>query len=545
MKLINKIGLFFFLLITSTACTQNTTVVNYTPNSATISNPERGFYRHTETNTTTYTPLVESELVSYRTKNNNTLLLRIFYLEKFLNSPIDKNYLNAIITDLTTIRNAGLKCIVRFAYSKNPNGVSDATKVQMLQHIAQLKPIFEANADVITLVQAGFIGTWGEWFYTRNFGMKPNDTDYANRKDIMDALLAAIPKNRMVQFRTPFFKQKLYKTTSPITKEQAYSGTSLARIGHFNDCFLSDATDSGTFSNVTTEYPYLESETKYVPMGGETCDLNNVRSNCDTALTEMNRFHWSFMNVDYNAAVIAKFKNDKCFNEISNRLGYRFELKEGKFPNKLAVSDKLHFEITISNKGFATPFNKKLVYFILRNTDDRTEYPILLDADPRFWDKNKNITLSYDLDIPPTITSGTYELFIHIADDDNRLKNRPEYAIQMANTGTWEARSGYNKLLHSIEIIAAFSTKSVVKNTKPTIFIDPIPADQSLTIETPEIASFDITFYNSVGQKISIEKTIESKNKITINTKNIEDGVYLIEFKKGNHKEFKKTTIKH
>lgn len=541
----NKTGLFFFLLIASSAFAQNTTVVNYTANSASISNPERGFYRHSETNTTKYTPLVESELINYRTKNNTTLLLRIFYLEKFLNSPIDQNYLKAIITDLATVRNAGLKCIVRFAYSKKTSGAVDATKAQMLQHIAQLKPIFESNADVISLVQVGFIGAWGEWFYTSNFGMKPNAADYANRKEITDALLAAIPQNRMVQFRTPFFKQNLYNSIVPITKEQAYTGTVLARIGHFNDCFLSDATDNGTYSDVVTQYPYLESETKYLPMGGETCDVDKVRTNCGTAITEMGKFHWSFMNLDYNADVIAKFKNDKCFDEINNKLGYRFELIKGKFPNKLAVSDKLHFDLTIDNKGFATPYNKKVVRLILRNTDDRTEYPILLDTDPRFWDKSENITLSYNLELPAAITSGNYELFLHIADDDERLKNRPEYAIQMANTRTWEQRTGYNRLLHSIEIIAAGTTKSVAKNAKASIFINPIPADQSLTIEIPEIASFDIIFYNSVGQKISVEKTIESPNKMTISTKNIENGVYLIEFKKGSHKEFRKITIEH
>lgn len=541
----NKTGLFFFLLIASSAFAQNTTVVNYTANSASISNPERGFYRHSETNTTKYTPLVESELINYRTKNNTTLLLRIFYLEKFLNSPIDQNYLKAIITDLATVRNAGLKCIVRFAYSKKTSGAVDATKAQMLQHIAQLKPIFESNADVISLVQVGFIGAWGEWFYTSNFGMKPNAADYANRKEITDALLAAIPQNRMVQFRTPFFKQNLYNSIVPITKEQAYTGTVLARIGHFNDCFLSDATDNGTYSDVVTQYPYLESETKYLPMGGETCDVDKVRTNCGTAITEMGKFHWSFMNLDYNADVIAKFKNDKCFDEINNKLGYRFELIKGKFPNKLAVSDKLHFDLTIDNKGFATPYNKKVVRLILRNTDDRTEYPILLDTDPRFWDKSENITLSYNLELPAAITSGNYELFLHIADDDERLKNRPEYAIQMANTRTWEQRTGYNRLLHSIEIIAAGTTKSVAKNAKVSIFINPIPADQSLTIEIPEIASFDIIFYNSVGQKISVEKTIESPNKMTISTKNIENGVYLIEFKKGSHKEFRKITIEH
>ena len=544
MNSMKRIGFILCLFIVSTAFAQNTTVVNYKVNTATIPNPERGFYKHTETTATKYIPLDEEELISYRVKNNTTLLLRIFYIEKFLNTPIDKTYLNAIKADFVTIRKAGLKCIVRFAYSRTTEGQRDANKKQMLQHIAQLKPIFEANADVIALVQAGFIGTWGEWFYTTNFGMKPTAVDYANRKDIMEALLAAVPKTRMVQFRTPFLKQKIYQL-NPVSKEEAYKETAVARTGHFNDCFLSDETDNGTFSNVGVEFPYLEAETKYVPMGGETCDPNTIRSNCTTALTEMNRFHYSFLNMDYNAGVLSKFKNDKCFGEIGNRLGYRFELKTAEFPNRLAVSDRLHCTLKIVNTGFATPFNKKSVQLILRNKENKKEYPIALDADPRFWDKDSEHLLTYDLAIPETITSGTYELLLHIADDDSRLKDRPEYAIQFANLGTWESRTGYNKLLHSIEISAPQTTKSEPEVMKPTASVDPIPADESVTIEAAAIASFEIIFYNSVGEKVAVDKISETASTKVFATKNLPDGTYLVELKNENDSLFLKVVIQH
>ena len=539
-----RIGFILSLFIVSTAFSQNSTVVNYKANTSPIANPERGFYKHTETTATNYVPLDENELVSYRVKNNNTLVLRIFYLEKFLNAPIDVNYLNAIKTDFTTIRKAGLKCIVRFAYTRTTNGQRDASKKLMLQHIAQLQPLFEANSDVIALVQAGFIGTWGEWFYTTNFGMPPTIADYTNRKIIMEALLMAVPKNRMVQFRTPFFKQKMYQL-SPVTQEQAYTETAVARTGHFNDCFLSDETDNGTFSNVSTETPYLEAETRYVPMGGETCDPNTVRSNCTTALDEMNRFHYSFLNMDYNAGVLTKFKNDKCFGEIGNRLGYRFELKSAEFPNQLTASERLHCSLTIINTGFATPFNKKTVRLILRNKEDRKEYPIVLAADPRFWEKDKIHQLSYDLNIPSSIPSGTYDLLLHIADEDSRLSNRPEYAIQLANSGTWESRTGYNKLLHSVVISAPNTLKSqpVSVNAAPSIM--PTPADESLTIEATDVASFEIVFYNSIGEKVTVDKLSQTSTKLVFATKNLPDGTYLIELKKDGASEFLKAVIEH
>ena len=544
MNPMKRIGLILCLFIVNTAFSQSTTVVNYKATTAAIANPERGFYKHTETTATNYIPLDESELVSYRLKNNNTLVLRIFYLEKFLNAPIDAKYLNAIKTDFATIRKAGLKCIVRFAYTRTTNGQRDASKKLMLQHIAQLQPLFEANADVIALVQAGFIGTWGEWFYTTHFGMAPTSTDYANRKDIMEALLTVVPKNRMVQFRTPFFKQKMYQV-SPVSQEQAYTETAIARTGHFNDCFLSDETDNGTFSNVNTESPYLEAETRFVPMGGETCDPNTVRSNCTTALDEMNRFHYSFLNVDYNAGVLTKFKNDKCFGEIGNRLGYRFELKSAEFPNQLAASERLHCSLTIVNTGFATPFNKKVVRLILRNKEDRKEYPIALATDPRFWEKDKEHQLMYDLDIPATLPSGTYDLLLHIADEDSRLSSRPEYAIQLANVGTWESRTGYNKLLHSVVITAPNATKLPPVSVSSAPSIGPTPADEILTIEAIDVASFEIIFYNSIGEKVQVYKINQTSTKSVFATKNLPDGTYLIELKKDGASEFLKAVIEH
>ena len=79
----------------------------------------------------------------------------------------------------------------------------------MLQHIAQLKAIFKQAADVIAVMQMGFIGTWGENYYTDHFGdasqntpvQKLLDHNWRDRIDVLKALLDAVPKDRMVQVR--------------------------------------------------------------------------------------------------------------------------------------------------------------------------------------------------------------------------------------------------------------------------------------------------------------------------------------------------------
>jgi hypothetical protein len=292
----------------------------YTASSTVISNPERGFFKFSSSNTS----LNQTELTNYRLNNNITLIYRNYRLNNFKTTPISADYLASMQSDFDKLRNAGLKCILRFTYSHNSSdSPKDASKTIILNHINQLRPYFTLNSDVIAAVQAGFIGTWGEWFYTSQAefgGWGYNQTNLTaaninNRKDIVNALLSALPTNRMVQLRKPAFKQDLYSQNA-LANSQAFSESNLARIGHHNDCFLASADDNGTYDDVATEYPYLVQETKFVPMGGETCDLNSPRSDCSTATYEMNKFHWSYLNLDYYPGVIDGFETGNCFTEI-------------------------------------------------------------------------------------------------------------------------------------------------------------------------------------------------------------------------------------
>ena len=203
-KLIQSLILIFTFL----GFTQNS-VVNYTASNLNFANPERGSYHYTEAQSGNYNLINQNQLESWRTNDNITMIIRIFYLKDFINSPISQTYLNNIQTDFDRIRAAGLKCVIKFAYTENTNDAYDASKTQILAHLQQLKPYIQNNADVIAIMQAGFIGVWGEWYYTDHFGMPPTAADYQNRKDIVEAILDILPSNRMIQIRTPKLKTSL------------------------------------------------------------------------------------------------------------------------------------------------------------------------------------------------------------------------------------------------------------------------------------------------------------------------------------------------
>ncbi|NMH24437.1 T9SS type A sorting domain-containing protein [Flavobacterium solisilvae] len=537
-RVFTTLVLFFALLANS----QNTTV-NYTVSTENFPNPERGFYHHKETRASNYSLLTQSSLANYRTNEKITLILRLYYLDQFLTSPISQTFLDNITTDMTRTRNAGIKCILRFAYSSSTTlGQRDASKAQILSHIQQLTPIFNANSDIITAVQAGFIGTYGEWYYTDHFGMNPTTADYANRREVVDALLTALPSSIKIQVRTPKLKQRLFNSTVALTQSQYFNNIAGSRVGHHNDCFLSDASDVGTYTNIATEYPYLTQETKFVPMGGESCDFDPNRSTCNVGTSEMALFHWSYMNIDYYPEVIDGFEDNNCLNDIKKKLGYRYELVSGTFPNTVSSNGLLNIALTIKNTGFASVYNDRTAYIVLKNTVTNQTYSLPLASNPKLWLDTNVIPINEQLTLPNDIVPGNYQMYLHLPDKSATISARPEYAIRLANENTWEATTGYNKLNHTLNVTQALS---VADNTRINPVIYPVPANDELIVEMENISDFKVTLYNTLGQNFNISSNEIAGNKLSLNTQSLSDGVYLLRFENGNIVDTKRIIVKH
>jgi hypothetical protein len=419
------------------------TTIQYQTSLEIFPNPERGFM-HLLIAQSEGQPLNPYTLASLR-EEGVSIIQRLYYLENFKDKPMSDLELDLICNDMQLLRDAGLKCVLRFAYTDDMAG-TDAPLDIVKQHLDQLKPVFEQNEDVIAFVQAGFIGAWGEWHSSSN-GL----ATVANEKEVINKLLSVLPAGIMVQVRTPREKQDIVGSTLPLDATLAYTSDIKARIGHHNDCFLAGGTDYGTYTNVSVDKDYISKEALYVPTGGETCPPEDVFPDCSTAKTEMALLKWTYLNLDWYQPVLDAWRNSGCFEDFERYMGYRLVLQTAKFPKSVKTGSDLTLEIKLTNKGYAPVYNEKKSSLVLVNTTTNDQYKIDLQADIRKCKPNGVQTISESLSLSG-IPAGTYHLYLKTADKNDDLAGRSEYCIRFANMNLWNEETGLNDLLHQLEV---------------------------------------------------------------------------------------------
>jgi hypothetical protein len=537
MKKILLLTFFIFVKLCTVAQT-----VNYSALSSIIANPERGLQKFSIT-APNYSTTIGANNLSVSTlnswKNSSdkvTVVYRCFLLDSFINSDINSIYLNNMQTDFNNIRTSGSKVIIRFSYSDvYGSDIQQASKAQILQHIAQLSSIINNNKDMILCQQAGFIGSYGEWYNTNSteFGTAGfiSAAQWNNRKDIVDAILASTPIEIPLQLRTVAYKTALYGTI-PLSDATAYQNTPNARLGFYNDSFLNNYGDLGTFAVGicdnpvgTDEYIYLSNETKFLPMSGETsaintCD-NGFRTTGANAIYEMGLTNWSTINRDYFPGFWDQVSANQ-YNEIVKKLGYRFVLNTSTITSNTSNFD---IALNITNEGFARPFSERNVYLVMKNTSTNAITTQLINTDIRTWETNVSITQNFN----PGIT-GTFQLYLWMPDKQPSLSSNSDYAIQLANNGTWESATGYNNLLQTVTLnilgIADYSDKNRIK-------IYPNPSNSIISLEFLYSTSIEKVIITDITGKIVKEQTT---NTNVVNVENLANGLYILEAYNGEKK---------
>lgn len=433
--------------------------INYEADETIFPNPERGFYKYSSCNLGTGTGfLTQANLKSYR-DNNISLIFRYCYLKNFKNAPISTQALTDFDKDMQIIRLSGMKCVLRFAYSESETE-PDAPLNIILQHLDQLKPYLEKNADVIAVLQAGFIGSWGEWYYTTN-GLNNS----GSRNIVLNKLLESLPVRRMVQVRTPEYKREFFQRSTSLKQEEAFSIQNIARVGFHNDCFLASPTDYGTYSNVDVDKAYLNKECLYVPIGGETCPPDGVSAaDATKAQNDMRYLRWSYLNEDYYRGVNDQWITQGGMNNIMRELGYRFQLISGEYTEKAAQGDSFTARIILKNVGYASLYNPRLVELVLKNTQSNEVFKAKLAVEARLWKPLVENEIEAEIGIPQEMANGEYELYLNLPDPEESLYSNPAYSVRLANKDVWEETTGYNKLGVKIQIAPENKTGSYSGN---------------------------------------------------------------------------------
>lgn len=404
---------------------------------APLLNPERGFYLPADLpGPAGFGPLRAT---------GKTLILLEVHLDEYRQSDLPSAFLEMLDTNFAEIRAAGLKAIPRFSYNQGPwpNPEPDASLDQVLRHLEQLTPILQKNSDVIAWMQAGFIGAWGEWHSSTN-----NLTTPENKQTILNALQQALP-NRYIELRYPGDIRRFYPDPAEAIK---------ARAAFHNDCFLSSEDDVGTYVDENgrntreDDLAYLSKLSEYAPTTAESCAVNPPRSECESALQELELLHFSSLNDAYHKGVLRSWKQGGCLAAIDARLGYRLVLLQADFNEQVRPGGLLRLEVRLKNIGFAAPVNPRPLFVVLQSEQEK-HIAMLEAVDVRHWQPGEHL-LQATLRLPASISEGNYHLALWLPDEAASLRENPLYAIRFANLNTWDEANGYN-VLGSVEVTSA------------------------------------------------------------------------------------------
>lgn len=443
-----------------------------------------------------------------------TLSQTYCYLDGFVDKPLSQEKLDWLQRDFDLMRKYGFKCLLRFAYQHGD--VKGPEKKWVLHHIEQLKPLIAKNSDVIFILQAGFIGMWGEWH-----GDTHND-DYEARADILAKVLELLPQDRFTQVRVPLYKLRIIprlenRRAEEVDERLAFTLKPEARIGFNNDGVLAGPSHGGTWpqephfgSEENRLFARATRESAWVPTEGEMFWSDQAWDGVEATGKGVDGFnaikflrlqHYVSFSLAHSysefqgkpycmdrwrtrtlTAEKVKAENlplsDGYFDDVyghpvarteydylRDHLGYRLELQEVRLTENVKPGETLRVELELINRGFSTVFNPRQPFLVLISEDEKTFHEIPLDANPRDWQpfhpadpnyESLRHKIRYEGQLSVDIKPGKYRLGLWLPDPKPAIRLDPQFAVRLANRDTpwWTSLDGkYGvNILHTIQV---------------------------------------------------------------------------------------------
>ena len=403
-------------------------------------NPDRGFYGWSGSD---FVNSYDSGSVQSAYSSGQRLVLARVSLGSYRYADLPASFLSTLSSRFASIRSAGMKVTLWFAYDGFSGSGADATAAQIKRHLEQLKPVLAANADVIPYMRAGFIGGWGEWHSSQsgnscgyNSGSTSCSTANANRAIVRDALLANVPATTQIAFRYPADLQLWYPSAS----------SAPARVGMHNDCFLAGPTDTGTYTNSTSR-GYAQELTKQGSFGGETCENaeSPIRSSCSDILSEGAQYHLAWLNSAYAGSVLNSWKNGGCYTTVSSKMGYRIQVDRVTHGTVVTRGNTMPVSIDLRNVGWARMFVARSLVVTLRNRVTGATITASggnLGTLPSQATASTRITVN--VAVPTSAATGSYDVLLSAPDAFSSTKGDVRFAVRFANADQPDAGQTWN-----------------------------------------------------------------------------------------------------
>lgn len=369
--------------------------------------------------------------------------------------PLSAAMLKDINTRIAAFAGTGIRLMIRFTYNFGPigPGAMDAPISVISEHIDQVAPILLENKDLIFAVEAGFIGTWGEWHDSTN----GNDTAAAH-KIVLDKELSYFSGLFPILVRTP---GDLIQYNGSLTPAPG--------LGLHDDYYASNSTDAGTFVNCDTgagfcvpQYTsdqlrsYAATVSANTMFAGEFGALDPTLQSCSALDDYSYTYHAQSITLQpFPATIGTELENEGCALSFYNKVGTRIELQEVTIDGSPSANGQLHLALTLANAGYGRVIRPRPVTLLFVSAGKViAQFPIALaDMDLRQLESSATpVSQTYQIDVtlPPAFpTSGLVSAVLLIPDPAPSLTAQPAYALPLNSLDQndnpiFDPATGYN-----------------------------------------------------------------------------------------------------
>ncbi len=434
----------------------------------------------------------------YRT-DGVTVVQAYCYLDRYMDCEIPSEALDAIQRSFDRAREAGIKFLLRFAYGHDDNQFACPDLLRILAHMDQLAPLIQRNADVIYVLQCGFLGAWGEFHSSAN-GI---DRKIECTCEVVRKTLEILPDDLFTQMRRGEYKMRNLKALNAfevLSDRIAFTQHPAARIGFFNDATLANIGDAGTWTEApygqpgSAQFDYVTTEAPFMPVDGELFWTGSIaQRNSDGGLcserlrlhhyttfsyvhsySQLDKMHgvphtiddwkaWPVSEADLRARRLpvsdGYFAGSgetpvvvrTAFEYIRDHLGYRLEMQHAEWPDETAAGRDFTVSCALINRGFSTPIKRRAARVLLLHASGEC-VDIPSDGQAQAWQPYTpgdagfaplTHSITARIRLPETMKAGEWEVALWLPDAAETLSLRPEYAIRLANRDTpWREVGG-------------------------------------------------------------------------------------------------------
>lgn len=415
-----------------------------------IMNPDRGWYRPVIISSNDFETINIQTECSQAIKDNIQILhlrVEIGQLSGNVNDGVDKEFTSAQISSLNTmldkIRMNKLNVIIRFSYDTKGNIGTEPKSFETIQnHIQQLSSFFDTNKDIISTVEAGFLGPWGEM---HTAGVYQTDDYY---KLLIETLLKNTPSEMKINVRKPYFVKVV----------EGDLNNSQHRLGIFNDGYLGSSTDLGTFDNGITRGDFvnwMQTQGRYTLYGGEITKSGTASDEqyCESSfvLEEMPKTHTSYLNSQYNLDILdmwkkqyyifpnSEYDGQTIYKYVTDHLGYRMVVRNSKISSSVEKGDICGVNLEIENVGFGNIVKTQNMSVILKK--ESTYYETTLNVEANSINSGGKSNINFYFYVPSDVGNGDWDVYLKVSSIESS-----DYAIQFANFNMWNKELLANRI---------------------------------------------------------------------------------------------------